>query len=191
MPVSAFLNEVYYIDEDAGGSDYPLWNNLFSASNPANIKGYYPRIKKLNDTLLPINEQLSGKKVDLVQYKSQEKVEKATYDSALSGIETTREDFKALAGVYPEEAQTNNLSKVEVVSATAQDGWYTIPETVIFDTEEKDDQGEPITDTKPGINVLSANQIEVNIKVNNKDVPVYPTPLITQGIERIELATPY
>jgi hypothetical protein len=190
MPVGDFLEEVYYIDEDAGGSDYSLWDNLFSASNPANIKGYYPRIKKLNDTLLPINEQLSGKKVDLVQYKSQEKVEKATYDSALSGIETTREDFKALAGVYPEEAQTNNLSKVKIVSATTQDGWYTIPE-VSFDTGEKDADGNPITGTKQDINALSANQIEVNIRVKNTDVPVYPTPLISQGIERIELATPY
>jgi hypothetical protein len=98
MPVSEYLDEVYYLD-GAFGSDAPLWSNNENkvappdADNIENIKGYYPRLKKINDALRPITDELSGAKIDLVQYQSEEKVAKSTYDAALSGISTTAEDF--------------------------------------------------------------------------------------------------
>jgi hypothetical protein len=53
-----------------------------------------------------------------MQYEAEEKVAKTTKESALSGLQTVSEDFKALTGVYPEDAQTNKIKAISIIAAT-------------------------------------------------------------------------
>jgi hypothetical protein len=166
MPTNEYLNEVYYLN-GAFGSDAPLWNNNDNkvappdVDNVENIKGYYPRLKKINDALRPIADEISGEKIDLVQYQSEEKVAKSTYDAALSGIGTTAEDFKALVGVYPEDAQEDKIKSIEVKGATVREAWADFAEN-----ENGFDKKHVIVDE---------NSVEVKLKVTKQDYSIYPT----------------
>jgi hypothetical protein len=52
MPTDEYLDEVYYIDsDDSCGLDSSLWDGQVTDSSNFTLKGYYLRIKKINDTL--------------------------------------------------------------------------------------------------------------------------------------------
>ena len=120
MDTEDFLQTAYYID-GAEGPDAELWNGQVSNSNNFNLNGYYPRIKKINDTLKPISQELIGFDADLVEKRAQLEVEEATYEASLQGIEQSREDFRVLTGVYPEEAQTDQLVSIRIPNQTEID----------------------------------------------------------------------
>jgi hypothetical protein len=115
MDARDYLDTVYYID-NAQGKDGELWKIKNNEGTPVdgyvktddtyNLNGYYQRIKKINDALLPINEEIIGHNTDLVKKKAELEVAEATKAAATEGIEQTAENFLALTGVYPEEAQT-------------------------------------------------------------------------------------
>ena len=171
MPVDSYLKDTYYMDDSSKGPDSIFWNGSMTNSSleEMTLKGYYPRIKKLNEELLPINETIANKKIDLLSYQSEEEVAKSTYDAALSSIGVVREDFKALTGIYPEEAQDDKLKSISVISAIPQDSWYKI-------------------DSDP---VISGNEVSVNIKALASNSQVYPTAQFTQGISTETVTSPY
>ena len=172
MPVAEYLNEVYYVDPtNSMGPDCVLWSaNVTDASiDNTTLKGYFPRIKKINEALFPINTSLANKKIDLLSCQSQEEVAKSTYDAALSSIGVVREDFKALTGIYPEEAQDDKLKSISVISAVPQDSWYEI-------------NGDP---------VISGNEVGININVLASNSQVYPTVQFTQGVSTETVTSPY
>jgi hypothetical protein len=104
MRADDYLNDNYYLT-GAVGNDAELWEGgEVSKDGPLNVKGYFPRVKKINDTLIPIADEIAGLKTDLVKRKAELEVANATNAAATEGIETVREDFKTLTGLYPEEA---------------------------------------------------------------------------------------
>jgi hypothetical protein len=128
MPVDDFLDTVYYLD-GAAGEDAELWGEG-GAVEPASgvdttLNGYYPRIKKLNDAIIPINEDLIGLNQELVEKKAQLEVELATKEVATSSIEETRENFLALTGLYPEDARTEEIEEIVVQSVEPCEDWFT------------------------------------------------------------------
>ena len=144
MDVNDYLNTAYYLN-NAIGPDAGLWPGQmqYNAENlPTNINGYYPRIKKINDELMPINEELIGLNADLLKKKAKLEVEQATYQASVSGIEQTREDFQALTGIYPEEAQTNAVDSIRLSSGNGLEPKGIIPKETwweVTSTEIKDD----------------------------------------------------
>ena len=172
MPVEDYLNEAYYMNEDSQGPDQKFWGDsmTYSTTEEMTLKGYFPRLKKLNEKILPLGKTLAEKKIDLLSYQSEEEIAKSTYDAALSGIETTREDFKALTGVFPEEIQDDKLKSINIISATPQDSWYEIG--------------------KEGI-TINGNEITVPIKALASNSEVYPTPQFTQGISLEPVISPW
>lgn len=124
MNTEDYLNTVYYMD-GAKGSDAVLWNDPTKVQNDTDftLNGYYQRVKKINDTLLPINEELVGLNADLVQQKADLEIASTTYEASISGIEQTREDFLALTGVYPEEAQNGQIDSVSATVTPKEDWW--------------------------------------------------------------------
>jgi hypothetical protein len=64
-----------------------------------NLNGYYPRLKTLNNLLLPINQSIIDLNADLTTLRAEEAVEEGLYYAAKEGIEEVREDFKTLMGV--------------------------------------------------------------------------------------------
>jgi hypothetical protein len=62
MDINEYLNTVYYLN-DAAGADYDeLWldKSEISEDAPCNLNGYNLRIKKINDTMQPISEEVIG-----------------------------------------------------------------------------------------------------------------------------------
>ena len=111
MNTEDYLLTNYYID-DAKGPDGELWNGEVTEQNDYNLNGYFLRLKKINDTLEPIKETLIGLETDLLKKKALLESMQAQYDAALSGIEETRENFMALTGLYPEEAQQKDIKSI-------------------------------------------------------------------------------
>jgi hypothetical protein len=77
-----YLNTVYYLD-GAKGPDADLWEEGSVENGNYTLNGYIPRIKKINTTVLPINEELIGLNADLVQKKAEQEVEEASYNAAV------------------------------------------------------------------------------------------------------------
>ena len=140
MKPEDYLNTVYYLGVNpetkkaiATGPDAKLWNDETkvtepSDTNPANANGYYIRLKEINRLMSPISEQISGLNIDLTKKKAALEVAEATHESSISGAAQIREDFLALTGIYPEEAQDGKIERItppsegEMVSIQ-QDWW--------------------------------------------------------------------
>jgi hypothetical protein len=89
--------------------------------------------------------------VELVQKKAKKEVAIAEKEASLSGIEQTREDFYALTGVYPEDAQNTSIVSISEPSGESglwpenetpaliipQDDWWSAIETNIDSTNRK------------------------------------------------------
>ena len=77
------------------GATGPDLGEGHSAEN-YNLNGYYPRLKTLNNLLLPINQSIINLNADLTTLHAEEAVEEGLYYAAKEGIEEVREDFKIL-----------------------------------------------------------------------------------------------
>jgi hypothetical protein len=52
-----------------------------------NIKGYYPRLKKLNDKIIKLNDLLTKTSLDLIKLNAQLEIANANHEAAISGME--------------------------------------------------------------------------------------------------------
>lgn len=151
MDVNEYLNTVYYL-EGAEGPDYEeLWrkNNEIKEDTRYNLNGYNLRIKKINDTIQPINEEIIGLTQQLVDKQAEQEFTKFTNEAATSELEKIRTDFKALFGVYPENSSPDSILEIKKASAdnfyekdTSQDWWdpsnkYSDPFNLSFDNDNK------------------------------------------------------
>ena len=139
MNTEDYLNTVYYLNKDgdnkalAIGKDAELWESeaqvRFAESDEEefSLHGYYPRIKKINEKLLDINDTLSGLREDLVQKRAELEVVENMLSAANSSLEQTREDFLALTGVYPEDAQDNEIDEITEVQIMPKEDWWYCP----------------------------------------------------------------
>lgn len=75
-----------------------------------NLNGYYPRLKALNNLLLPINQSIIDLNTDLTTLRAEEAVEEGLYYAAKEGIEEVREDFKTLTGVEIDETSASDYT---------------------------------------------------------------------------------
>jgi hypothetical protein len=73
----------------------------------------------------------------LTQRKAELEVAQATLSAATEGIERVKNDFVALTGVYPEEAQDGKITKVEfatedpVESIVPQQDWWSVTKATV------------------------------------------------------------
>jgi hypothetical protein len=123
MDVNNYLTTNYYLT-GAKGSDFVLWSRKTTnadgevetvydvQSGNFNINGYFPRLKKINNAILPLNTEIIGLRADLIQEEAKKEVAEAQKEAALSGIEQTRLDFHALTGVYPEDTQDGVITSI-------------------------------------------------------------------------------
>lgn len=103
-----------------------------------NINGYFIRLKELNNKISPLNQQIIGVTADLVKEKAQLEVAETTIEAAASGIENTREDFRTLTGLYPEEIQVDDIKTIALATSSEsgydnvreQDDWFTSKVTI-------------------------------------------------------------
>lgn len=181
MDVNSYLTTNYYLD-GAKGNDAALWTGEVSTptgSEQTNINGYFPRLKKINDAILPLNEEIIGLRADLVQEEAKKEVAEAQKEAALSGIEQTRLDFYALTGVYPEDAQSNKITSIDEDSivVTPQDDWYT--------EKQLDGNGKPANTKNWSYNVTD-NTISIPLSAISNDTQVTPRDIIlTQGATEV------
>jgi hypothetical protein len=120
MNADDYIRSNYYL-EGAVGPDKELWpnnDNIVANGNKYNLNGYFDRVRKINSSLRPIGEEIVGLRSDLVKRKAELEVAKSAYNAAVSGIEETRENFKALVNLYPEEISDENISSIAVTGAT-------------------------------------------------------------------------
>ena len=156
MDAKDFFNTNYELDGAIG----PDLNN----STEYNLNGYFPRIKTINDQLLPINEEIIGLQSDLVKKKADFEVAKSTYEAATSTIETIREDFSALTGVYPEEVSYDQIKEIKNIEITNKDNWYTVstqikqPNTIeaLLNVQKSDKQIQPKFRFSQDVQVIGA-----------------------------------
>jgi hypothetical protein len=63
MDTNDFLDTVYYID-GAKGNDSALWDDKqvesVTKEEDTTLNGYYLRVKKINDALIPIADEITG-----------------------------------------------------------------------------------------------------------------------------------
>ena len=114
IDLESYLKTIYQLVDSSGstvkyaaGKDAALWNVSNSShtfmvdSDNYNILGYYPRLKKINDAIEPLNKEIIGLRSDLLQRKAELDVANATYEAATEGLEETANDFFTLTGVQP------------------------------------------------------------------------------------------
>lgn len=86
-----FIEELYNEDGKAG----------------TNIKGYFPRLRKINDQILKINEELEGYYSDLTKLKAEAETVKQGFLAADEELRLTEEDFWTLTGQNINSLLTN------------------------------------------------------------------------------------
>ena len=165
MKADEYLTTNYYMTS-AAGPDSALWkNNEVINSTTFNLNGYFPRLKKINEAIIPLNQEIIGLNADLVKENAKKEVAEAEIEASLSGIEQTRLDFHALTGVYPEDAQDGTIGSVENINITAQDDWYT------------------------AALVASSGINSIKFTANRKDEQITPREiLLTQGTEKVSIS---
>ena len=112
MDSQEYFTTNYYLN-GAQGKDATLWDGQV-ADGDFNLNGYFLRIKKINEAIKPISEQLSNLSLEIIKVKEQIEVATAGREAAMSGLETTRGDFFALTGAYPEKPVGVNLERPDV-----------------------------------------------------------------------------
>lgn len=102
MDAAEYFGTIYYLT-GAQGWDARLWNNEKAvAEGDFNLKGYALRVKKINDAMMPINQELVGLTQSLVDKQAKLEVAEATKEAAVSELAAIRSDFYTLFGIYPE-----------------------------------------------------------------------------------------
>lgn len=122
-----YLNELYYT-QDAEGKD------IDAAHTNTNIKGYFPRLKALNNKLVDINDKMSGLSQELLQLKAEREVAEATYEAAESGIEQTSEDFETLTGF---SIDAYNIEDISTTIGYDRVDSFEIPQTINSQSKHK------------------------------------------------------
>lgn len=89
MSARDFLDVVYVLDS-------PI-NNI-NDIDPNTLKGYYPKIKKLNNAIQEQSDVLINISRDLTQYKADLETAEAGYEAALAGLEQVHIDYERLTG---------------------------------------------------------------------------------------------
>ena len=137
MDVREYLNTVSYL-EGAKGLDAELWTgNYVTNSSDFTLNGYEPRIRKINDALQPINTELAGLKIELINKEAEFTVAESLKEASNSTIEQTREEFFALTGIYPEESLNGTVTGIswpkdengvaqESLAITEANDWWTV-----------------------------------------------------------------
>ena len=137
MNSAEYLNNTYYLD-GAIGPDAELWNDetkVKSEEGVINPKGYYARLKKINNALTPIADQIAGFTETLVEKEADFAIAKSMKEAANSGMEQVRTDFYQLTGVYPEEAQDNTIELIALSTSAdrpaivPQEEWWKVSGT--------------------------------------------------------------
>jgi hypothetical protein len=128
MKADEYLATNYYMT-DAKGPDGVLWKEKDSngilkdvsmtTDSTYTLNGYFPRLKKINEAIMPLNQEIVGLNADLVKENAKKEVAEAEIEASLSGIEQTRLDFHALTGVYPEDSQDGTIKSVNNINVTA------------------------------------------------------------------------
>lgn len=114
MDADEYLRTNYYLDGAIG-------EDINEEDATTNLNGYFVRLKQLNNDILPLNQEIIGLQSDLVSEKAKLEVAKNTIEAATQSIETTREDFRALTGLYPEEIQEDDIASIAVSTKKAGD----------------------------------------------------------------------
>ena len=178
MPTDEFLQTNYYLEKDSGvakayGGDAELWMDKegnYTDVRPSttedegdySLNGYFLRVKKINQALEPIGQELAELNTDLIQRKAELEVAQSTVSAATEGIERVKNDFAALTGVYPEEAQDGKITGIALATENAvvpQQAWWSAAEPVIDNSK-----------------------VSVTISETAKDYEVYPYLKKDQGI---------
>jgi hypothetical protein len=77
-----------------------------------NLQNYYNRVKKLNDALLPINNDYINLSTELINLRAKKAVEEGLKEAAEKEIESTIEEFRTLTGLSPTQISTDATTKV-------------------------------------------------------------------------------
>ncbi len=92
-----YLNTLYSFRAfDESGQEVESMGEDIAAGQEFNLIGYYPRLRKINDDLNTINEQLQGLSTGLLQLQAQAEIQKQTCISALEEIEEYAKEFEYL-----------------------------------------------------------------------------------------------
>ena len=159
MDVDEYLNKAYNL-ADAQGPDGELWDERVTTNESYNLNGYFHRLKKINDTLLPLNEDLIGVRADLLERRAEKEVVDNTIEAAETSIEQVRKDFKQLIGVYPDEIQQDDIKGISIEQITPKYGenWYTYDAT-------------PVTETVGENQIYTGVSVKIVAKPSDKKLP--------------------
>lgn len=168
MDVDDYLDTAYKFN-NSKGPDSILHEGYVEQSSldETTLNGYFPRLKKINEAMLPITEELIGLNADLVQAKAKLEVAEATYDAAISGIEETRESFYQLTKVYPENLQ-KDFYKAEIYKITPKDSRFTVEEPIVSSESPK--------------TIFNGNLLEITFKLGNYQSIEYSSS-VSEGID--------
>lgn len=108
-----YLNELYFMEGAIGQDIDPTHDNT-------NLKGYFPRIKLINNRLTTLSEEITGLSQELLQLKAEREVATATQEAAISGIEQISEDFFTLTGFGIDAYTVKDVTNSNLVSWTSQ-----------------------------------------------------------------------
>ena len=163
-PENAFYNgntsgiELSNIEFGFIGTDNSTTENYFAIEeDKENISGYFIRLKELNNKIAPLDQQIIGVTADLVKEKAQLEIAETTIEAAMSGMESTREDFRMLTGLYPEEIQVDDIESIQVADSSESGydgGWFESSATI-----------------------TNKNQLNVFIDVKNRESNIQHTPV--------------
>lgn len=92
-----YLNTLYsFKTKNEFGQEIESMGEDIAESQSFNLVGYYPRLRKINDDLNTLNEQLQGLSTGLLQLQAQAEVQKQICTNALQEIEEYAAEFEYL-----------------------------------------------------------------------------------------------
>ena len=79
-----------------------------------NAQNYFNRLKKLNNSIYDIGEKISGISLDLTKLEAEKTVQEGLKSAAEEELGRVKEDFFAIAGLYPEQLNnTDNTIEID------------------------------------------------------------------------------
>lgn len=92
-----YLNTLYsFKAKDESGQEVVSEGEDISENQAFNLVGYYPRLRKINDSLNILNEQLQGLSTGLLQLQAEAEVQKQICINALEDLEEYASEFEYL-----------------------------------------------------------------------------------------------
>ena len=113
-----------YNGTEAAGEDVVDANGNAGTADNTNLQNYFNRIKKINNQIEPINDELVNLTLDLTKLKAEQTVQEGYKQAAIDSINKEEERFYSQVGLYPKDISSGTIKNVTTTLETTKIGGF-------------------------------------------------------------------